>query len=525
MRARTWTAVGVALAWSAVASATPTRPHRFRTNPQRANRALTLQRLLAPAHAGGTGGTGGTGSTGGGGTGGTGGSSSTCDFEFGDCFWWIGAASSATSGIPNSGVRATMSAVDYEPDGGCFDCWTSEYLDNGYWGQVGFSACGYNANSQNNFTVFYQTWNADAGLLLVDGESTWITEGLHTFAMNLDAGTSWDYSVDGIIFGSQDMGSATASSPYAISTLCEEGDGVAAAFVPPAISVPATMQVDDTGTWSATTEGLAYNTAGLSGAVGNLQDATLANDQMTIGGTSAYVAPGDDLWNGSGSGALVDAGPSTLAPVYVTLSAPLANATVAGVVPIVANIPAAPSGSTVYFFASNPNGPECTLTAPPWTCSWDTTQYGDGQVGVYAEIQDPSGNLSWADITVTVDNDGNPTTGGSSSGGSSGTSGGVGSSSGGSSSGSTGGGASGGSTSTGGSTSGGGASSGGSSGGGATSNGGAGGNAAGSTGSSTQTPASTGCGCAAGRGSPTAALPLLLLLGWIGRRRRSGGLA
>lgn len=500
--------VGLTLAALAVALPVPQRPQRHRTNPERARQMAELQRTLAEAHAPPDAGVG------------------QCDFEFGACFWWIGSLSTDTSGLPNDGVRITLSAVNLEPDGGCFDCWTSEYLDNGYWGQVGFSACGYQQGSQNNFTVFYQTWDADAGLLLVDGESTVITEGLHTFAMNLDAGTKWDYSVDGTIFGSYDMGSAAAAGPYAISTVCEEGDGVAAAFVPPTINVPATMQVDNGGQWTATNAGLVYNTAGLSGVDGNLQDATLANDQTVIGGSSAYLAPYTPLWTGSGSGALVDGGIAAVTPAYVAITAPAPNSTVSGTVVIAAEV-ACPAGSSVYFFGSDPSGPTCTLTAAPWTCSWDTTQFPDGTYYPLVEVQDTANNLTWADMTVTVNNSGNSSSssGAISSGASSSTTTNASASSGASSStksASTS--ANGGSSSSGGPsssrpttgttapTSGSGASTQGSS----SSSGG--GLSSATSGPTPQRPA--GCTCAAGTGSPAAVLPLFLLVAWLGRRRR-----
>ena len=100
-------------------------------------------------------------------------------------------------------------------------------LDNQLWGQVGFSACNLPGNTLYNFTTFYQIWDTTVppGTLLVDGESTVATEGLHTYAMNVQNGTVWQYTVDGNVLGSFDMGSATASSPGAVGMLCEEGTG------------------------------------------------------------------------------------------------------------------------------------------------------------------------------------------------------------------------------------------------------------------------------------------------------------
>ncbi len=57
-------------------------------------------------------------------------------------FWWIG-ASAPTGLYANRGVQAVIQEVDSPPPQGtgCFDCWVSDYSNEGLWGQVGFASC------------------------------------------------------------------------------------------------------------------------------------------------------------------------------------------------------------------------------------------------------------------------------------------------------------------------------------------------------------------------------------------------
>ena len=219
-------------------------------------------------------------------------------------FWWIGATSTKTSGIPNSGVQATIEVIQEPPGvaGGCLSYWTSDVLDNLIWGQVGYSLCDIPNYPEYKRTAFFQVWDLSVGPegeMLVDSETTELSLGLHNFSMYLQSGTTWAYAVDGNVFGTYDMKATTATKPNAIDTLCEEGDGVVAAFAPPKVKVPIAMEVLNNGVWESASSAISYNSAGLSGVVGQAQDTNLTNDQLIIGGNEPTLPDNTVLWSGT----------------------------------------------------------------------------------------------------------------------------------------------------------------------------------------------------------------------------------
>ncbi len=337
----------------------------------------------------------------------------------GNCGWWTGAQSTATSGIPNDGVRTVMDAVDFIPDAGCFDCWTSEYTENGVWGQVGWSYCG--PANQASFTTFMQVWS-DAGIELVDQESSWITAGPHLFTMSLDAGTTWDYAIDGAIFASYDMGTATDDQPSSLETFCEEADGVVLAFNMPTTSVPVAMEVSNGGVWSPVDTGVSYESPGNpTGVAGHAQDGSLADNQIVIGGSTARLgAPNyQTLWSGTSSAA-PDAGIVPVTLPYLSVS-PLPGTTVSGTVTVVAGVtmPAGLTIKSVQFYLDSAN-PVCTVKKAPWQCVWTTKAGKVGQGAVWVQVNDSAGQITYEDFDYLIDNGtGTSTSGGSSTGGTS----------------------------------------------------------------------------------------------------------
>ncbi len=334
---------------------------------------------------------------------------------FGD-FWWIGATSTQTSAIPNNGVRmeATVVTAPAGAANGCFSVWTSDVLSNNMWGQIGYSACDIPGEAFFDLTAFFQVWDLNVGAdgeLLVDQETNDITPGLHAFAMYVQSGTTWAYAVDGNVMGLVDMGSATGDSPYGVATLSEEGDGVAAAFVPPSVEVPVAMEIMAGGTWGPATTAEVENTAGLSGVVGQLQDSTLADDQIVIGGSSPTLANYVPLW----SGTVTDGGLSTVSEAgavsepYVSVACPTANATVGGklTMPISATSPAGIADVTVSVDGENDlDGGSyqvlCNLHTVPYVCEWDTTSESDGQYLLNVAATDDQGNTTYEWVLVNV---------------------------------------------------------------------------------------------------------------------------
>jgi MYXO-CTERM domain-containing protein len=315
---------------------------------------------------------------------------------FGD-FWWFGASSSDTSAIPNSGVQMEANVIAKTPPeaaNGCVSVWTSDILSNDMWGQIGYSVCDIPGDTTVNFTSFFQVWDLSVGpdgTLLVDQESSDITPGLHSFAMYVQSGTTWAYAVDGNVMGVCDMGSATGNAPYGVTTLLEEGDGVATAFTPPGIALPIAMEVLNAGKWGPAATALAVDTADIAGVAGQLQDPQLADDQMIIGGSSPTPDGSAPLWNGTaiGGGLSTASDAGVLSEPYVAVACPVANATIGGTVamPITATAPGGIASVTVYVDGvTDVDGGSarqpCTFTTPqtsPFVCEWNTADESDGQ--------------------------------------------------------------------------------------------------------------------------------------------------
>jgi hypothetical protein len=331
-------------------------------------------------------------------------------------FWWIGASSTQTSAIPNSGVQMETMVVTTPAAaaGGCFSVWTSDVLDNDMWGQIGFSACDDEGEPFYDLTSFFQVWNLAVGSdgeLLIDQESDDITVGLHTFSMYVQSGTTWAYAVDGNVMGIADMGSATASAPSGVQTLSEEGDGVAAAFVPPSVPLPVAMEVRSGTTWGPATTAIIVNTAGLGGVVGNLQDSTLADDQIVIGGDSPTLSQDIPLWNGTvtDGGLSTESDAAALSEPYVAVACPAANTTIGGKVTIQIAATSPNSIASVRVSADGANDEDggseanlCNLTTAPYVCEWDTTSQSEGQYFLYVVAIDGQGFATYDDLLVTV---------------------------------------------------------------------------------------------------------------------------
>jgi MYXO-CTERM domain-containing protein len=190
------------------------------------------------------------------------------------------------------------------------------------------------------------------------------------------------------------------------------------------------METLQSGTWSAVSEAFLSNTAGISGVVGDLQDTTLAEDQMIIGGSAPYVDAAVLLWNGGSleggiggddggeldggtEGGSGDAGASS-APPLVSITSPAPNASISGAVTIRASASSANGIASVAFYVQGTH--QCTTFAPPFLCVSNTGQWADaGSTGVDLEAvaTDDLGNWSQADVVVNIPSAMPPDDGGS----------------------------------------------------------------------------------------------------------------
>ena len=237
--------------------------------------------------------------------------------------------------------------------------------------------------------------------------------------MALESGTTWAFSVDGNAFGIRDLGTAAASSSGRMSTLCEESSGVVSPYVPPSVAVPVAMSLlgsGDGGTWFGVSEADLYNTANLSGAVGNLQDSSLPNGAMRIGGSVPEAAPGTPLWIGATASFPPDAGPAgahALVPPLLTLTSPSPSAAVSKTV-ILSGTIESPSGtpalSSVLLVVdddqTSASVASWTPTGPVYSASWDSTQVSDGVYYALLQANYADGSSTFTDVTFTVANGG-----------------------------------------------------------------------------------------------------------------------
>ena len=199
--------------------------------------------------------------------------------------WWVGASSTDSSAVPNNGVRGTIQVIS-TPVVGCLAFWVSDDLSNSNWGQVGYYIC--NASTP---VAFYQIWNLNSNTVLTTG-STSVSVGTHTFSMYLQSGTTWAYSLDGVVFGTYDMGASSSSSSYPVYVLSEEEAN--SIFTFPTVTFPTALQVMKSESWNPVQTAKSYGTGW--GVAGATQGTGLQADQVTVGGSLAVLTQGTQLW-------------------------------------------------------------------------------------------------------------------------------------------------------------------------------------------------------------------------------------
>ena len=202
--------------------------------------------------------------------------------------WWVGAYSTDSSALPNTGVRGTITVISSStPD--VLDFWVSDDLSNNVWGQVG-----YYIEDGATPVAFYQVWNLSADRILDEGVAQ-VTTGTHLFAMYLSRGTTWAFSLDGWVFGSYDMGASESSSSYRIYALSEEQAPRTFSF--PAVTFGPALQVLKSGEWTDIAVARSYGTAwGLEGAS---QGSSMTGGEIVVGASLSSLSPGTQLWGPS----------------------------------------------------------------------------------------------------------------------------------------------------------------------------------------------------------------------------------
>ena len=126
-----------------------------------------------------------------------------------DSVWWVGAQSSDSSALPNTGVRSSIQVISDSSiaENDCLSFWIADGLTNNEWGQVGYYLCDGDAP-----TAFYQIWDLSSDTILSGGTES-VSAGTHVFSMYLQSGTTWAYALDGTVFGTYDMGASSRVQP------------------------------------------------------------------------------------------------------------------------------------------------------------------------------------------------------------------------------------------------------------------------------------------------------------------------
>jgi hypothetical protein len=228
--------------------------------------------------------------------------------------WWVGATSTDSSALPNTGVRGTFQVISFQV-AGCLAFWVAEDLSDNVWGQVGYYLCG-----GATPVAFYQIWNLNSNTVLTTGTS-YVTTGTHTFSMYLQSGTTWAYALDGTSFGTYDMGASSSSTTYPVQALSEEEGNTTFAF--PTVTFSTALQVLSGSSWGSVQTANSYGNAW--GVQANLQNSALAGDQMVVGGSLAAIPQGTALWStasttGSGSTSTSSTSTTMLPPVTSTVT-------------------------------------------------------------------------------------------------------------------------------------------------------------------------------------------------------------
>jgi hypothetical protein len=203
--------------------------------------------------------------------------------------WWVGAQSKDGSALPNTGVEGKIQVLS-QFFSGCLSFWVSEAeLINGDWAQTGYYIC-----DSSTPIAFYQIWNLPDNTIVGAG-TTSVSTGAHTFSMYLTSGTTWAFALDGTVFGTYNMGSASFVAQYPIYALSEQSS-VSSPVTISQVEFYTALSILRSGTWQTVSSATSYGSSwGMSGLV---QDLVLPADSLLVGSGLPVLSQGTSLWSG-----------------------------------------------------------------------------------------------------------------------------------------------------------------------------------------------------------------------------------
>ena len=295
-------------------------------------------------------------------------------------YWWVGASSTDSSALPNTGVRANIDVASQSVPGS-LSFWISNDLSNNMWGQVGY----YLSQGSTTPQAFYQIWNLNTNTIVATGGAA-VTTGSHTFSMYLQSGTVWAFALDGNVMGTYDMGSDISSSSYPVYALSEESYTNVTPFSFSDVKFSSAMQVQKSGVWQSVLTAPAYGTGW--GTQGNIQNNNLAVNQIVVSTSLPSLAAGTTLWNGASQ---------SLQPITVSVSSSTNPSTSGQSVTFTAIVsPSTATGTVTFMDGSTTLG---TSTLSGGSTTFSTSQLSAGSHSITAAY---SGDTSYASSTSSV---------------------------------------------------------------------------------------------------------------------------
>ena len=207
--------------------------------------------------------------------------------------------------VPCTGVGTVINAefVTLPAGAELVAYWVSVASAAGIWAQAGYLVSSLMPGYIESFTQF---WDLNTGTLLeTDIGSSPMTLGPHDFRIYYTgSGTMWRVDIDGVLFATYDL-KATISEgvgQYPVQALMEEQQG---SFNEPiAVTFNQALLVQKNGQWIPCPKATLYQLvqdsgSGIPGVAGRVQNSSLANNEMILGGSTPIVPAGTVLWDSS----------------------------------------------------------------------------------------------------------------------------------------------------------------------------------------------------------------------------------
>lgn len=276
---------------------------------------------------------------------------------------WVGASSSDHSALPNTGVRATIQVIYFQTSD-VLDFWVADDLSNNMWGQVGYA----NTPGSSAPWAFWQVWDLTTNQMVGTGSTSSISVGSHVFSMYLQSGMTWAFAIDGVVFGTYDMGASSSSTSYPVYALSEEQASTYFSF--PSVTFSKAMQVLRSGVWSDVQTAVSYGDEW--GVQGNSQNSALSLDEIVVGGSAASLSAGTTLWSSASTLSTTSSSSTNTFPAPTTTITSTATSTATSTVT---------STATSTTTSATTKTTTSTMTSPTTTTSIvTTTQTSTGTV-------------------------------------------------------------------------------------------------------------------------------------------------